>query len=84
MIGMNCIIWNSDCAKVDNNNPKDKATKANKILTKITSIMLPNTFSFNSQTVDNTIIVVPGANGKVDKEYIDGIKEELKKQKHSN
>ena len=27
---------------------------------------------------DNTIIVVPGANGKVDKEYIDGIKEELK------
>ena len=27
---------------------------------------------------DNTIIVVPGANGKVDKEYIDSIKEELK------
>lgn len=28
---------------------------------------------------DNTIIVVPGANGKVDKAYVDGIKEELKK-----
>ena len=27
---------------------------------------------------DNTIIVVPGANGKVDKDYIDSIKEELK------
>lgn len=27
---------------------------------------------------DNTIIVVPGANGKVDKAYVDGIKEELK------
>lgn len=28
---------------------------------------------------DNTIIVVPGANGRVDREYVDGIKEELKK-----
>ena len=27
---------------------------------------------------DNTIIVVPGANGKVDRDYIDRIKEELK------
>lgn len=27
---------------------------------------------------DNTIIVVPGANGKVDNAYVDGIKEELK------
>lgn len=27
---------------------------------------------------DNTIIVVPGANGKVDTAYVDGIKEELK------
>ena len=28
---------------------------------------------------DNTIIVVPGANGKVDKAYVDGIKDELVK-----
>ena len=33
---------------------------------------------------DNTIIVVPGANGKVDKEYIDGIKEELSRMNGKN
>ena len=41
--GINCIIWNSDCANVDMKIPNAKATNANKRVVKITKKIEPAT-----------------------------------------
>ena len=56
--GINCIIWNSDFARVDKRIPKASATRASTTLTIITFKILPTTSTSSSQIAAKTTTAV--------------------------